>query len=313
MKAKFALTITMVVIFFSAKSQVSTTTLAGDYKIINIGDDTYGDYTRAVILLHEIYNGTLIDHNYAIGTITAMRGAAGGYNRLNVVNLTTSSAYNGISGTITSNDDNAVWALKTCMYNGKKYLAVDIPYSAAFHNWGYYFSGSTSSTGENMKCVPYEVNGAPVNTTLINNIQDFNSNMVETHNIAGLNITGNVGIGTNDPGSYKLAVNGTIHSKAVVVDLIEWPDFVFKRDYKLMPLSQVKSFIDQNMHLPDVPTATTIEKDGVNLGEMNKALLKKVEELTLYLIEKDKQINGLKSSQDKLQIEVQYLMNKIKQ
>jgi len=199
MKIKIVSTILMAIIFFNAKSQISTTTLAGDYKVINIGDNTYGDYTHSLILLHEIYNGTLINHNYAIGTITAMRGSANSGNLLNMVNVTTSSAYNGISGTITSNDDNATWALKTCIYNGKRYLAVDIPYNPAYHNLGYYFNGWTFSTGENMKCVPYLVNGAPVNTTLVSDIQDFSSNMIETHNVAGLNITGNVGIGTASP------------------------------------------------------------------------------------------------------------------
>jgi len=99
---------------------------------------------------------------------------------------------------------------------------------------------------------------------------------------------GNVGIGTTDPGSYKLAVNGSIHSKAVIIDLIGWPDYVFKRDYKLMPLAQVKSYIDRNHHLPEMPTDKEVENRGLDVGEMNKLLTKKVEELTLYLIEKDK-------------------------
>jgi len=100
--------------------------------------------------------------------------------------------------------------------------------------------------------------------------------------------TGNLGIGTTDPGSYKLAVNGTIHSKAVIIDLIGWPDYVFKRNYKLMPLAQVKSYIDRNHHLPEMPTDKEVENRGLDVGEMNKLLTKKVEELTLYLIEKDK-------------------------
>jgi len=96
-----------------------------------------------------------------------------------------------------------------------------------------------------------------------------------------------VGIGTTMPDA-KLAVNGTIHSKKVIVDLNGWSDYVFKKDYKLMPLAQVKSYIDQNQHLPDMPAASVVEKDGINLGEMNKLLTKKVEELTLYLIEMKK-------------------------
>jgi hypothetical protein len=65
---------------------------------------------------------------------------------------------------------------------------------------------------------------------------------------------------------------------------------VFKNDYKLPALSDVKTYIDKNHHLPEIPSAAEIKKDGINLGEMNKVLVKKVEELTLYLIDKDKQI-----------------------
>jgi hypothetical protein len=109
--------------------------------------------------------------------------------------------------------------------------------------------------------------------------------------------TGNVGIGTTDYGAwtlnnstYKLAVGGSMIATAVTVKLVaNWPDYVFKKDYTLPSLTDVKTYIDQNQHLPEIPSAQQMEKEGVNLGEMNKLLLKKVEELTLYLIEKDKQ------------------------
>jgi len=99
---------------------------------------------------------------------------------------------------------------------------------------------------------------------------------------------GNVGIGTTDPQGYKLAVNGTIHSKAVLIDLTGWPDYVFNSEYRLQPLAAVKSYIDENHHLPEMPSAAEVEKDGLNVGEMNKLLTKKVEELTLYLIDRDR-------------------------
>jgi len=105
-----------------------------------------------------------------------------------------------------------------------------------------------------------------------------------------LNTSGNIGIGTTDPGSYKLGVNGTIHSKAVVVDLTGWSDYVFKKDFKLMPLAEVKSYIDENQRLPGFPSEKEVIEKGLDVGEMNKLLTKKVEELTLYLIEKDREI-----------------------
>lgn len=102
---------------------------------------------------------------------------------------------------------------------------------------------------------------------------------------------GNVGIGTANPGTYKLAVNGGIHSQSVQIDMNGWSDYVFKPTYRLQSLSYLKAFISHNHHLPDVPSEEEVIKKGVDLGEMNKLLLKKVEELTLYLIEKDKQAN----------------------
>lgn len=105
---------------------------------------------------------------------------------------------------------------------------------------------------------------------------------------------GNVGIGITHP-QNKLDVNGTIHTKAVLIDLNGWADYVFKPSYLLRPLTEVKAFIDQNQHLPEVPSEQEIVKKGLNVGEMNKLLMKKVEELTLYLIENQKQINELKT------------------
>ncbi|WP_439698629.1 hypothetical protein ACFGVS_10855 [Mucilaginibacter sp. AW1-7] len=127
--------------------------------------------------------------------------------------------------------------------------------------------------------------------------------------------TGNVGIGTTDYGawtlnnsSYKLAVGGSMIATAVTVKLVaNWPDYVFKKDYTLPSLTDVKTYIDQNQHLPEIPSAQQIEKDGVNLGEMNKLLLKKVEELTLYLIEKDKKEKEQEERINKLEKAMQTL------
>jgi hypothetical protein len=103
---------------------------------------------------------------------------------------------------------------------------------------------------------------------------------------------GNVGIGTTIPDS-KLTVNGTIHTKEVKVDLVGWPDYVFKPKYNLPSLLEVKNYIDKNHHLPEMPSEQEVAQDDLNLGEMNKLLVKKVEELTLYLIEKDKALKEL--------------------
>lgn len=107
------------------------------------------------------------------------------------------------------------------------------------------------------------------------------------------NATGNVGIGTENPDA-KLAVNGTIHSQEVKVDLnFPAPDYVFANDYNLRSLQEVENYVNQNSHLPEIPSAKEFEKNGIQLAEMNMALLKKVEELTLYAIEQDKKTDKL--------------------
>lgn len=98
---------------------------------------------------------------------------------------------------------------------------------------------------------------------------------------------GNMGVGTTTPDS-KLAVNGTVHAREVKVDLTGWPDYVFKKDYSLLTLDEVEDYINRNQHLPDMPSDAEVEKNGIKLGEIAKLQTKKIEELTLYLLEKNK-------------------------
>ena len=112
-----------------------------------------------------------------------------------------------------------------------------------------------------------------------------------------------VGIGEIDeitgmPGEYRLYVEGGIMTEKVRVKLQgEWSDYVFDEDYDLMSLSEVESFIKENKHLPDVPSAKEVKKDGLDVAEMNATLLKKVEELTLHIIELEKKVNELQNEQ----------------
>ena len=108
---------------------------------------------------------------------------------------------------------------------------------------------------------------------------------------------GNIGMGTLNP-QEKLSVNGKIRAKEVKVEVSDWPDFVFSSGYELPTLAETERFIRFNGHLPGIPKAVVIEKEGLSLGEMNKLLLKKIEELTLYLIEKDGKISALESDKE---------------
>lgn len=121
---------------------------------------------------------------------------------------------------------------------------------------------------------------------------------------------GNIGIGTTDTKGYKLAVNGSVIATAVTVKLYnEWADYVFNDDYKLLSLTEVKKYIDKNHHLPDMPSAAQVQKDGLNLGEINTALTRKVEELTLYLIEKNEQLNKQQKEIDLLKEQFKSFLN----
>ncbi len=105
----------------------------------------------------------------------------------------------------------------------------------------------------------------------------------------------NVGIGTATPDA-KLTVNGTIHAKEVLIDLNgPLADYVFEPDYALPALSDVKQYIQENKHLPNVPSAAQVEQSGLSVGEMQNLLLQKIEELTLYTIELKEEIERLKA------------------
>lgn len=113
-----------------------------------------------------------------------------------------------------------------------------------------------------------------------------------------------VGIGTITPSSnYKLAVEGMIGARKIkVTQVTPWADYVFNDDYKLLPLPDLELYIKANKHLPEVPSAVQVEKDGIDLGDNQSLLLKKIEELTLYMIEMKRELNALKKQNDDLHL-----------
>ena len=108
--------------------------------------------------------------------------------------------------------------------------------------------------------------------------------------------TGGIGIGTANVGSFKLAVEGKIGARGIKVTTeAQFPDYVFEPTYQLRPLSHLEQYIKQNKHLPGIPSAEEVKKDGgIELGDMNVKLLEKVEELTLYVIELKKENEQMK-------------------
>ncbi len=117
---------------------------------------------------------------------------------------------------------------------------------------------------------------------------------------------GNVGIGTTTP-AHKLAVNGTIKAKEIIVETTGWSDYVFADDYRLPSLSEVESHIKANKHLPGIPSAAQVANEGVSIGEMQAKLLAKIEELTLHQIAQQKLLAAQSQEIETLRAEVRTL------
>jgi len=110
--------------------------------------------------------------------------------------------------------------------------------------------------------------------------------------------TGNVGIGVASP-VYRLEVCGTIRAKEVRVET-GWCDYVFEKDYKLRSIDKLEQYINKNKHLPGIAPASEVEKDGLKIAEMNKAMMEKIEELSLYVIQLNKQNKQLQAEMNAL-------------
>jgi hypothetical protein len=173
---------------------------------------------------------------------------------------------------------------------------------------GYIMMGSQA--GSNMVLDNNEIqarnNGVAANITLQNSggnvyIGDV-SNFTNSHRLGvdgNAVITGAVRIGTTvTPAGYKLAVDGKAICTELLVRLVpNWPDYVFTKNYSLLSIPELEDFIRKNNHLPNIPAAKTIEAAGLNIGEMQKLQMEKIEELTLYIIELKKEIELLKAKQ----------------
>ena len=136
------------------------------------------------------------------------------------------------------------------------------------------------------------VNGSPSNVSNYNFEVNGNSAIFGKLQIAASTI--------NFPSDYKLVVDGKIIAEELrIQNSTLWPDFVFENGYDLTPLNEVEKHISIYKHLPDVPSAKEVSKEGFDIGEMQKILLRKIEELTLYIIEQDRKIKELEIKRKK--------------
>lgn len=174
---------------------------------------------------------------------------------------------------------------------------VTTPLGLAFSN-----DYSNNSLAVNSKLFLYNTGGTEIYGIGVGSNADIQYHAGSTGNIYGrhdfysgnnLKMTilnnGNVGIGTTSP-TYKLDVCGTIRAKEVKVDLLGTcvPDFVFKKDYKLMSLNELEKFVTTNQHLPEIAPEKEMIENGLNMKEFQMKLLQKMEEMTLYIIEQNK-------------------------
>ena len=122
---------------------------------------------------------------------------------------------------------------------------------------------------------------------------------------AKLHLNGAMLIGSNSQRiatNYELSVDGDVIAETfTTLNSTAWPDYVFEKNYHLRPLADLENYVNNNKHLPGVPDAATMEKNGINLGEMVTKLVEKTEELTLYVIELEKKNNALQQRIDKLE------------
>jgi len=130
----------------------------------------------------------------------------------------------------------------------------------------------------------------------------FGTNSMDIMGISPTNggqvIIGNGAGATTAASGYKLNVHGKIVCTEVMVkDIASWPDYVFSPSYNLMPLQLVRKYIEENKHLPNLESAATVEKEGLQLAGMQKKLVEKIEELTLYILQQDEK---LRSQQDEI-------------
>jgi hypothetical protein len=141
------------------------------------------------------------------------------------------------------------------------------------------------------------------------------TNDIERYRVTtnGQMLIGSTQLAPSSPANTLLTVNGYIMAKGLKITQLStnWPDYVFEKSYRLMSLPALAEFIKKNKHLPSVPSAKTIQQEGVSIGEMQAILLRKIEELTLYLIEQNKIIEQQNKKMEQQEQKIKQLGKKL--
>jgi hypothetical protein len=153
-------------------------------------------------------------------------------------------------------------------------------------NW-YSFIGNVNNSGTGTVTNGYGLYIQPFGGNITNKYGVYIADAVANNYFGGT-----LSIGTTTTQGYQLAVNGSaIFTRAVVKLFSNWPDNVFDKDYKLPSLNEVKKYIQANNHLPELPPADSVSQNGIDLGSNQTILVKKIEELTLYVIQQKEQLD----------------------
>ncbi|OEK03329.1 hypothetical protein BFP97_18155 [Roseivirga sp. 4D4] len=266
-----------------------------------VGDDTFnnpGSWGATINLDDNVHSRVLIEER-GTGVQTALMSHTGGTSKVGTISNhdfqivanhdeKVRIATNGNIGIGTSTPN-----AKLDLRNGHLYVGDD-----TFNNPGNW--GATINLDDNVHSrILIEERSTGVQTSLwahtggnakVGTISNHNFSII-SNGSEKMTVTtsGKIGIGTLSP-TEKLSVDGTVLAKKVRVSTTgaDWPDYVFSPNYKLKNLSELEAYIQANQHLPEVPSTKEIEEKGQDLGDIQTTLLKKVEELTLYLIEQDK-------------------------
>lgn len=265
--------------------------------------------TGSLVLQTKLVDRMIIDENGQIGIGTSTPTSILSINSANpILQLKNSGVDKGFIQLV--NDDIKI-GTNSANANGKFIVRTDATDRAWFHNDGKVSLGTVSTNGAQLSI------GNDFATAGINFFND-NTNTFNISSWAGnawvetftdqlilrsgsgaslyLKNNGQATIGLVSPAvNYRLTVLGKIMCADVTTSPVyNWPDYVFADTYKLKPLSEVKKFIEENKHLYGIPSAAQIEKEGIQLGDMSKRLMEKVEELTLYIIQLQEQVDELK-------------------
>jgi hypothetical protein len=200
-------------------------------------------------------------------------------------------------------------------FNYKGYIGLNCAYNGS--SWDIYGDGDFAPAGaivldEDGVINFFSSNGQPSWDGGTLTSSQFGSNQAFRIFSGGAAVSGNLSISqtltvgsvTIRPSGYNLYVDNGILTEKVKVAVYgtsNWSDFVFDKSYRLRPLLEVEKFIEENKHLPDVPSAEEMVNNGLDVATMDAKLLQKIEELTLYLIEQQKQLEELKEKNLKLE------------